>query len=183
MDTRRRVSNGEFALAERAWQTFRAPTPQPLDDLRRADTHALPFLAAALERFLQEFPWTHDGLSRSERRLLRLAEGGPIGMRTVFPRMHDDERAYYITDFSLAALVHALSRTSPPLVATDPAGTDGPRWDLRQTVAITEAGREVLAGGRDRVACGIDRWLGGVHLQTGAEIWRWDDARRQMTKG
>jgi hypothetical protein len=38
-----------------------------------------------------------------------------------------------------------------------------------------------LAGQLDRVAtCGIDRWLGGVHLQGRRRIWRWDDTRQRV---
>jgi hypothetical protein len=152
-----------------------------LVDLRRGDTAALPFLARALTRFLQEYPWMHDGLSRSERRLLRLAESGPIDVAAAFPRMHDDEDAYYITDLSLAALVDALSQTSPPLVtivrgAIDRGRSDG-RAALAGTITLTDAGREVLAGSRDRVACGTDRWLGGVRVRTDEDVWRWDDDR------
>lgn len=179
LETRHPVGDDAYALAERAWQAFREPSPEPLDALRRSDTQAMPFLAAALERFLQEYPWTIDGLSRSERRLLRLAERGPIHVADAFPRMHDDEQAYYITDGSLSDLISALSRTSPPLVTIDrEAGADGL---LHGTVALTDAGREVLDGRRDRVACGLDRWFGGVHLQDGGGTWRWDDARGRMT--
>jgi hypothetical protein len=32
-------------------------------------TESLPFLAAALRRHLEEFPWTTDGLSRTERQI------------------------------------------------------------------------------------------------------------------
>ena len=155
-------------------------TPEPLDNLRRSDTTALPYLAPALERFLQEYPSTVDGLSRSERRLLRLAEPAPIDLRAAFPRMHEDERAYYITDSALLALASALSRTSPPLITTAGDANAG-RTTLRGTVTLTDGGRDVLAGRRDRVSCGLDRWLGGVHLQSGAAIWRWDEERRRMT--
>ena len=49
------------------------------------------------------------------------------------------------------------------------------------SISLTETGRAVLAGRQDRVAiCGIDRWLGGVHLQTDASIWRWDEARQRI---
>jgi len=68
LETRRPVTAPEYALAERAWQAFREPTPEALDELRRSDTSAMPFLARALERLLQEYPWTSDGLSRTERR-------------------------------------------------------------------------------------------------------------------
>jgi hypothetical protein len=180
--TRRRIRDAEYNLAERAWQSFREPTPETLDSLRHTETSALPFLAAALDRFLQEYPSTIDGLSRSERRLLRLAQNGPIAMALAFPRMHDDEDVYYITDASFAQLVATLSRTSPPLVTiTDDTDTDA--TFLKGMVSLTDAGRDVLSGRRDRVAtCGIDRWLGGVHLQSGAGIWRWDDQHRRITR-
>ncbi|HEY6212002.1 MAG TPA: hypothetical protein VIW45_06940 [Vicinamibacterales bacterium] len=179
-DTRAAITAAQYDLAERAWSAFRAPTPEPLERVRRGDTHALPFLAAALERFLQEFPWTGDGLSRTERRLLHLAERGPIALRTAFPRMHDDERLYYVTDLSLMGLADELSRTSPPLVAFDRAADGASRWQLNGTVALTDAGRDVLTGRRDRVGVGIDRWLGGVHLRNGSAMWRWNEERGEI---
>ena len=178
IESRSQVSDAQYALAERAWRAFRAATPEPLDELRRSDTAALPYLARAIDRFLQEYPWTADGLSRSERRLLRLAQDGPIDLVAAFQRMHDEEDAYYIMDGSLESLVDTLSRTSPPLVHT--AGQERGGW-LAGTVGLTEAGREVLDGRRDRVACGLDRWLGGVHLQSAdSSVWRWDNAARRM---
>ena len=47
--------------------------------------------------------------------------------------------------------------------------------------AITEAGRDILAGRADRVRlCGIDRWIGGVHLSGHGPVWRWSGDRRQL---
>ncbi len=182
LDTRQRVTEEQFALAERAWRAFREPTPAALDDLRRADTAALPYLASAATRFLQEYPWTRDGLSRSERRLLEIAAAGRVELAAAFARMHDGEDAFHITDSSLASLVNELSGTSPPLVSHArgqlPAGQT-----LEGSVRTTDAGRAVLAGRQDRVTtCGIDRWLGGVHLHGHAEPWRWDDQRQRITR-
>ncbi len=181
-ETRRPLSDAQYALAERAWKAFREPGPDALETLRHSGTDALPYFAAALERFLQEYPSTIDGLSRSERRLLQLAEPGPIRVEAAFPRMHDGEDAYYITDCSLAGLVAVLSRTSPPLLGFtgDPGADDRV---LHGSVSLTEAGREVLAGRRDRVGCGLDRWLGGVHLESGGVIWRWDEDHRRLAQG
>jgi len=177
---RARVVESQYALAALAWQAFRQPTPEPLDALRRADTAALPYLAAALTRFLQEYPWTRDGLSRTERRLLELADGG-VHLSAAFPRMHDDEDVYYVTDSSLASLAESLSRTSPPLLRRS-SGQDGDGRVLNGSVALTDLGRAVLAARQDRVAvCGLDRWLGGVHWERGAGEWRWDDRRQRMT--
>lgn len=179
-DARQPIPDAAYRLAADAWNAFRDASPEALDRLRHADTADLPFLARAIERFLQEYPSTTDGLSRTERRLLSVAARAPIDVAAAFPRMHDDEDAYYVTDLSLAGLIDALSRTTPPLLAV----TNGVPADaaLHGTVHLTEAGRDVLAGRRDRVACGMDRWLGGVHLQDSADHWRWDDDRQQITR-
>ena len=188
LETRQRVSQAQYSLAERAWQALREPTPEALDHLRQGDTAALPYLAAAIARFLQEYPWTTDGLSRTERRLLELAAGGTVELSAAFPRMHADEEVYSVTDMSLATLADTLSRTSPPLLtlARRPVA-DGELLQgsvtLRDTVTLTDIGRAVLAGRQDRIAsCGIDRWLGGVHLQGDADVWRWDDERQGITR-
>lgn len=181
LETRRPVNGQQYELARRTWQAFREPTPEALDELRRADTSELPYLAAAITRLLQEYPWTSDGLSRSERRLMELADGDGIALGKAFPKMHEREHVYYITDESLAALAEALSRTSPPLITVDPPGTPA-GGGLRGVVTLTDTGRSVLSGTRDRVAaCGIDRWLGGVHLRSLGRIWRWDDTARRIT--
>ena len=43
-------------------------------------------------------------------------------------------------------------------------------------VRLTGTGAQVLAGQADHIALnGIDRWIGGVHLQGHHVPWRWDD--------
>ena len=183
LETRQPVGEAQYELARRAWRAFREPTPEALDGLRREDdTSALPYLAAAITRLLQEYPWTTDGLSRTERRLLALASHDGIALWKAFPMMADGEQVYYATDGSVAAMAEALSRTSPPLLTFDASETrEG--YALRGSVALTETGRAVLMGDADRVAtCGIDRWLGGVHLQGRTGVWRWDDASQQPVR-
>ena len=178
--TRTPVTSAQYDLAERAWHAFRQPTPEALDALvggsedpqLRTDTSALPFLARALRRFLEEYPWTRDGLSRTERRFMTLAADGRADWPASFPRMHEGEDAYYITDTSFAELAEALSATAPPLLSRS-----------IQSPALTPEGRAVLDGRSDRVrACGIDRWLGGVHLQGHAVPWRWDGAQQRIVR-
>ena len=169
-ETRHPVIDAEYALAERAWHAFREPTPEALDEFRRSDTAALPYLARALERFLEDYPSRRDGLSRTERHLLRLAAEG-IPLARAFRRMHEGEDAYYIGDESFMALTEELSRTSTPLVEV-----------ADRSIGLTSEGRDVLAGRRDRVSYGLDRWMGGVHLKTGeTPIWRWDEEKSQVT--
>lgn len=179
LDARPRVTEAQYSLAHRAWQAFREPTPEALDAVRSGDTSALPYLAPALTRFLEEYPWTTDGLSRTERRLLQLASGAGIRLFDAFPRMHDGEDAYYVTDLSLAGMAEALSRTSPPMLTLTPE--DAPYAALAAHVRLTTTGVAILAGTQDRVEVApIDRWLGGVHLHPGGPAWRWDPARQRI---
>lgn len=172
--TRQPITDAQYALAARAWQAFREPAPERLDRLCRADTSALPFLGAALTRFLQEYPWTTDGLSRRERRLLELSRDG-MSLTDAFPRMDQGETAYYIADTTLFDTAEALASTTPSLLTL----SEGDEW--KRAVSLTAAGRAVLAGERDRVdLCGLDRWFGGVHLEPGSPMWRWDDESRRI---
>ncbi len=178
---RERVRHAQFALAAHTWDAFRAAAPDALDDLRRGDTEALPFLAPALTRLLEEYPWTRDGLSRTERRVLSLVASGPTTLATIFPRVTAPGDVLHVTDLGLADLVDALARTSPPLVVVDPL--DGTSSALDRVVALTAAGADVLAGRADRVRlCGVDRWIGGVHLKGHDGLWRWDDTAQQVAR-
>ena len=82
-----------------------------IDALRREETTALPYLEEALTRFLQEYPWTSDGLSRTERRLLQLASDGSVMLAKVFPQMGRDDRFYTVTDLSLLTTAREMSRS------------------------------------------------------------------------
>ena len=172
-ETRRPVTDAQYELAARAWDAFRADTPLALGTLLGSDTSDLPFLAAALRRHLEDFPWTRDGLSRTERRLMTLAEHGPIDIWKAFPLMHEDETAFYIADSSFWQVVRELESATPSLVLVEVSSTAPGRLPAG-TIALTDTGRSVLEGRADRVAlCGIDRWLGGVHLVGTGPVWRY----------
>jgi len=178
LETRQRVTDSQYHVSRTAWDAFRQPTPEALESFRQGDTAALPYLAPALTRFLQEYPWTGDGLSRTERRLLELA-ATPAALWSVFPRMGGGDRFYTITDLSLLATATTLAAASPPLLTL--VASENSTRPFRAVVSLADAGRSVLEGRLDRVAaCGIDRWLGGVHLQGRRSAWRWDEARRRL---
>jgi len=180
LDVRQPVTAAQYSLAARAWDAFRAPDPRRIEDLLRGDTSALPFLAPAFQRHLEEFPSTVDGLSRTERRVMELVAGGSRRIWDAFPLMHEGETAFYITDGSFLAIVKDLSSGSQPLVTLVIEDEEEERLP-RGAIDMRETGKRVLAGEIDRiVCCGIDRWLGGVHLSDPRSIWRWDPAHGRL---
>jgi hypothetical protein len=71
-----------------------------------------------------------------------------------------------------------LGAGETPLVALvngmEPPLPDAPEFPITR-LTLTQAGRDVLVGTLDRLAVhGIQRWIGGVHLETPGSIWRWD---------
>ena len=115
--------------------------------------------AAALLRLLEELPDVDDGLSRTERQLLELLDDGPLLTGGLFVASQDLEEAPFHGDAWILMTLAELT----PLVSL----TEG-------SAELTDDGRRVLAGDLDRVELlGIDRWVGGTHLQPGA-VWRWD---------
>jgi len=168
---RQPLSPAQFALAREAWNAFRQPTPAPLQELVAGDTSALPYLKAALVRHLEEFPSTRNGLSLTEERILAAVEPGPRPIIDVFGHVLDQERCFFIGDSSFWTLVIRLATATPALL--DVEIVDASKQALPHgTIRITEPGRDVLHGCADRVElCGIDRWLGGVHV-TDETPWR-----------
>lgn len=183
---REEIGRAQLDLAALGWEAFCGDRPQGLARLVGQDLSALPFLKAALLRHLEQFPWTRDGLSRTERQIAEAVAGGPVPLAQVF-RVSQIEREEHPFMADRAFLLH-LERIcggrsnvvrftdGERLASAGAASGDDRTWD--RTLQLTEVGRKMLAGQADNVRLyGIDRWLGGVHLEGAHAAWRWDDRR------
>ena len=171
----------EHAVA--AWDAFRAPDPQALAGLASEDSQELPFLAPALRRLLEELPAPVDGLSGTERRALQAIEAGATTPIAAFFASQKLEDAAFLGDAwffraltSLGALVETTNGSPLP---PPPPLSDGNVF-ARLPIRLTRDGKRVFDGKADRAEIvPVDRWLGGTHV-TGANLWRWDAAKRQL---
>jgi hypothetical protein len=166
------VSAAQFDLARRAWRAFRRPDPRDLAELPE-DTGDLPFLGPAIRRFLEEYPWVGDGLTRTERQALVALRSHPgATARDLFQHLWAEEEPKFLGDLSFFSYLDALGRAPYALVDEDQEG------HLR----LTPVGEDVLDGKADRVRLrGIERWYGGVRL-TGGNLWRWDPERLTVSQ-
>jgi hypothetical protein len=164
------VSQAQRSAARDAWTAFRADAPHAILDVLPRVT-VLPHLAPALERHLQQFPSTSNGLSRTERQSLMAIAAGAQRLQDAFEAAQAQEEARFMGDFAFLHHLSALTRGARPLIRREQTGL----LSLETRVALTVDGERVLACAADRVAlCGIDRWLGGVHLIGHGPVWRWD---------
>ena len=140
------VTRRHFREAQAAWAAFRSPDPKEIQNVRSA---ALPYLAAALRRQLEEFPWAADALSRTERQVLEALSAGPLGLHEILRRI--EEEPAFLADAVLAWHLQRMEKEGF-------LERRGDRWALR---GKTRA-RRVL------------RWLGGYEVRD--ESVRWDPA-------
>lgn len=105
-DTRSPVSEAEFALASVAWKAFTSSVPSAVEPILAQDTSALPFLAPALRRHLEQFPSVENGLSRSERQALSvLRDRGPLLALQLFFAVQKMEDPPFMGDLSFFAIL------------------------------------------------------------------------------
>ncbi|PYS38734.1 MAG: hypothetical protein DMG14_16540 [Acidobacteria bacterium] len=176
-DTRLPVGEAQYRTARAAWDAFTSPDPAEIERFVATDTSALPFIAAALRRHLEQFPSADNGLSRTEGQALSvLREQGPLSGPGLFVAVRDLEEQVFMGDGTFYRTVADLSDVPHPLVQI----SDTLQHRLGE-VTITETGRKVLDGRADHIDLnGIDRWLGGVHLKGDKAVWRWDRASERI---
>ncbi|MDX6749372.1 hypothetical protein SH611_06100 [Geminicoccaceae bacterium 1502E] len=177
------LAAGQLALARRAWAAFREPGLQACAGLLEhpRELARLPFLGAALRRLMEELPAPGTGLGRTERQILELLAAEPRPPGPLFGAVAALEEARFMGDWSFFQRLRALAAGPVPLIAgIDPAaplphqGEAARRLWSACRLTLTRAGREVLAGGCDRLAVQAPRrWQGGTLLEPGA-VWRWD---------
>jgi hypothetical protein len=141
------------------------------------DSSALPFIAAALRRHLEQFPSRENGLSRTEHTALSfLGKHGSLPGPRLFDAVQRQEEWVFMGDSSFYRMMADLSQARHPPVAISDTARNG-----LGDVTITEMGRRILDGQADHIELnGIDRWLGGVHLKGETAPWRWDPASEQI---
>jgi hypothetical protein len=176
-DTRLPVAEAQFRAARAAWNAFTSPDPTAIESFIKSDTSALPFIASALRRHLEQFPAVDNGLSRTERQALSvLREHGSLSGGRLFAAVQRLEEQIFMGNGSFYRLMADLASVRRPLLQI----SDTPQLGLGE-VTITEAGRNVLEGRADHIELnGIDRWLGGVHLKGDQAQWRWDRASARI---
>jgi hypothetical protein len=169
--TRRPVKVSQYKKAQSAWKAFTAPKPTAIERFIKSDTSALPFVASAFRRHLEQFPSVDSGLSRTERQALEeLRERGALSGPQLFVAVQRREEAVFMGDNSFYRIVENLSKVRYPLVAVKKS-----RKGNLEKVTITDIGRDVLEGRGDHIELnGIDQWIGGVHLTGNKVDWRWD---------
>src|SRR4051812_23719076 len=187
-EARPSVTPEQLALAKRAWSDFGSADPTRIERLVQEPTSALPYLARALRRHLEEFPSTVNGLSRSEQEALTAISEGHITPVAAFLEVAKKQESIFLGDLVFFSYLERLSgkdnplvtwRDGKPVAAPTPAES---RDFVKGELMLTPLGRDVLAGKKDWQSINTEsRWLGGVEIVPPAP-WRWNPDSRRLVR-
>jgi len=166
---RRALGEDALALAREAWAAYTAPNPKTWAGLADHTHPALPLLGGALARQLQELPGAQDGLSLTERLLLRvLASRGELPAGRVFGQlMMQDDPLPYLGDQMFHVLLQPLIHAPQPLLLEG----SGEAWAQRP-LRLTPLAEQVLAGKAHWLDHNpAQRWVGGVLVDAADRPW------------
>jgi hypothetical protein len=188
-ENRQRVTPEQLDLAKRAWKAFGSADPTSISKLLDENTAALPYLAGALRRHLEEFPSSANGLSRSESEALTAINAGHSTPVAAFLEVATRQESIFLGDIVFYSYLERLSGKKDALVTWKDGSpviaptSERSREFVEGELVLTPLGREVLAGRKDwhRIHKRT-RWLGGVEIKPAEVGWRWDPAERQLVR-
>lgn len=171
---RRPVTPQMLTLGSSVWDALRQQSPEALYAIARSGTPALPEMAPALLRHLQELPGLDDGLGLTERlTLAMLAEETMTGGQLFRKLQLETEPLPYLGDLMYWSFLSDLENADDPAIETEV--TAQPQvWPDRK-ILLTPLGEQLAAGRADFQSHGPRaRWVGGVEVSSRAAPWRWD---------
>jgi len=184
-EARQLVTGQELSLAAAGWVAYCSPDPRVIEDFIRQNTDVLPFLKPALTAHLARFPSLPNGLGRVENQALNPISSGIDRFAPLFGAFGVQESAYGLGDAQFWLELKRLATARQPLIAVELPDRVDPmsasQLDQQARFRLTETGNKVLQGNADFVELnGIDLWLGGVHLSTKENLWRWDKENQAL---
>ena len=174
------VTGAELETASRAWQAYRATTPEACLALLATDLSALLLLKPALLDLLAELPSSTTGLGATEMRMLELIAWGFANTNPLFylrglrgTRVFDESELGYLLDGLAHGPTPAVAGLDDELRTLEKSNHRGRHEAYRRSqLSLTEFGKAVVAHKEDFTRHNpIDRWWGGTRL-TSDRLWR-----------
>ncbi len=171
------------------WTAFTRGEYRRLEEVALNKDTTFPHLAAAMRRWLEEFPWVTHGLTRSEYQILERINWhlrlGPIDLFTETQRL---EEATFLGDSSFWSYLEDL--VNGGILEVEDANEFHPPWKLSSTEEFRSQSlvlsvmalflledRDYRLGPGDRSM----RWRGGAEINS-ENPWWWDPEKERLVQ-
>jgi hypothetical protein len=168
-----------LSVSAAAWAALTSADPRALAAIARSRTPALPLLAPAVHRHLQELPSSVNGLSLTQSLLLLVLAREPASVGDLWRVSQNElEPMPFLGDTMFVHIVNQMGHSNPAVYQRSVLDPERPFSDR---LAITQTGRELLQGLTDWLSLQPPlRWVGGVRVDPSTPNWRWDEARQDV---
>jgi hypothetical protein len=168
-----------LSVSAAAWAALTSADPRALAAIARSRTPALPLLAPAVHRHLQELPSSVNGLSLTQSLLLLVLAREPASVGDLWRVSQNElEPMPFLGDTMFLHIVNQMGHSNPAVYQRSVLDPERPFSDR---LAITQTGRELLQGLTDWLSLQPPlRWVGGVRVDPSTPNWRWDEARQDV---
>ncbi|AWP30485.1 sigma-70 family RNA polymerase sigma factor [Paenibacillus glucanolyticus] len=180
------IGDEELTLGSKVWEAYTSDQPQKHQRILQDDYTALPFVRDAFEAHLSRLPSVSSGLGIIEQATLEAVAGGINTPYELFRKVGDQLHVLGMGDLEFWYYLSAMTEGPHALLDINGAASF-PRFkakapDFRDCMLqVTSLGRDVLAAKSDYAHTNIvDKWIGGLHLQGKAPLWRWDLQQRTI---
>ena len=161
-----------FKLAKEAWSALSHTTPILWFNLLSKPISDLPFLKNSVQRLLEEFPNTMNGLSRTAHQaLLTISKGKEKQRHEIFMESQKQEKQPFLADIIFWKILDDFIKYK--LIIQN---------ENNNNIYITDLGKDVLRGRKNWITIKeIDHWVGGVHISK-ESLWCWNIQERTIGK-
>lgn len=177
---RREVIDAErLSVGASAWTALTSDDPRALAAIVRSRTPALPHLAPALHRHLQELPSSVNGLSLTQSLLLQILSRQSATVGDMWRILQAElEPLPFLGDTMFLHIIDEMGCAKLTVYERSALDPDRP---FNDRLTITQTGREVLRGVTDWLSLQPPvRWLGGMRIDPSTPNWRWDEALQDV---
>lgn len=174
------IGQPELYLGRRAWEAYVSTDPRDLLNFLKTDTRELPYIHSAFMAHLNRFPSCKNGLGIVEQTTIELLHQGHDTPLQLFQQFSNQHHVLGYGDLQYWLTLRRMSQGMHPLLLLEdnvsfPNFKKSVENFLSTPVRMTDLGQQLLNETSDWISLnGIEKWLGGVHLQGNVNVWRWN---------
>ena len=112
---RRAVTSAQLATGVAAWNALLSPDPRSLIELLREGTPALPDMAGAIHRHLQELPSVANGLGLTQQLLLQAIDEQKLVGRAIGLLVFEREPLPFLGDIMYLHMLERMQQVREPV--------------------------------------------------------------------
>ena len=187
------ITMAQINVCVKGWRALTSPHPDALLTFYPADMSSMPFLKNAIARLIQEFPAKANGLSQTESLILQALLAHLTEPDDIYQFVQHKEPVPFMSRAMFYGCLQKLTSCRVPAIEKQAVETEEVIDSESETVCevetthivhftLAQTARQVLYNWVDWIQLnGINRWIGGVHLQEG-NIWRYNKETRTLKK-